>query len=131
MTSVLQCPKCGSALFTVTAASLSDSGQVVSYDGPATCTACGAPLQPTSAEDGSPDSRSVLRERAYAIASAGPGQWFHWKTYPSTHLDTARVAASDLRTGKIKTVAALVGPVDARTVRASDGTIRVEVTRTP
>ena len=76
-----------------------------------------------------PDSRSLVRDRARRVAAAQPGEWVAWKTYPAGQEATARVAASDIRRGKVKTVARLAGAVETRMVRLPDGRVEVQVTR--
>lgn len=125
------CSICGSQWFTTAGVTLSSTNQVTGYAAPVHCATCGNPLEGV-ADPGLrpvPDSRSLAREKARSLADAAPGVWVRWKTYGPDQLSTARVAASDIRTGKIKTIAAAAGVVEARTVRLPDGAIAVEVTR--
>lgn len=62
--------------------------------------------------------RALLIRKATDLAKATPGVWITWDTYLSR--PPAKVAASELRTGKKKTVVRLAGPVAARTVRSGD-----------
>jgi hypothetical protein len=64
------------------------------------------------------------------LVAAPPGEWITWQTYPPEQAQTAQVAAADLRSGRVKTVARRAGPVEARVDHATDGTVTVVVTRT-
>lgn len=125
------CSSCGGQWFVTAAITLSSAGEVTSYSTPVHCNSCGTQLEDTVSTPAVPDARASAREKARHLNTVDPGTWITWKTYTADQMDTARVAASDIRTGKIKTIAHLVGPVDARTVRLPDGTIGVEVTRQP
>lgn len=128
-----RCGSCGSGWFTTAGITLSSTGEVIAYSSPVHCSSCGHVLSDAAPPNPPPvpDARSTTREKARHLAETEPGTWVPWKTYTADQMLTARVAASDLRTGKIKTVDGTVGQVDARTVRLPDGTIRVDVTRTP
>lgn len=129
-----RCDTCGGAWFTTDRLALSTTGQVLACATPLRCADCGTPLDAENAaasRHGTPDARSATRQKARAVADAAPGVWVRWKTYPPDQLSTARVAASDLRTGKIQTLTEIAGGVEARTVRLPDGWIGVEATRKP
>lgn len=85
------------------------------------------PASEVLGDDGVPDARSVTRLKAQSVAGSKPGTWVTWKIYSYNQAQTARVAASDLRNGKIKTVTKIAGPVDARVVQHDDGDIEVQV----
>lgn len=123
----LVCAACGNTTFTIEAR-LDTTGALLATLSDPVCARCSStaaipqPPAPIHARDSS-------RQRARELAAAPPGTWMEWRTYPPEQGYRARVAASELRTGKARTVADLVGPVDARTVRVPGGGIRVEVAR--
>lgn len=68
----------------------------------------------------------VRKRRVEGIASAKPGHWVTWKTYGREHEKAARVAASDARLGKVKSLTGLV--TDANVLLKNDGWV-VQVLR--
>lgn len=80
---------------------------------------------------GAPDARSLVRSKARSIAEAAPGTWVSWKLYDHGQEKAARVAASDIRNGKMSTIARTAGLMDARVVSHRDGKLEVQVTRLP
>lgn len=123
------CPLCGSTpgWFTIPRAQLTPAGLLLATPDPIQCLDCGGSFNCDLATDS--DSRSAVRARAQQVAAATPGTWVVWQTYSRERVAAARVAASELRTGKVKSVASAVGAVDARVARRSDGTLLVEVSR--
>mgnify|MGYP003383469802 CR=1 FL=1 len=87
------------------------------------------PLAEVLGDAGVPSARSLTRIKAEGIANSRPGTWVTWKIYSPNQEQTARVAASDIRTGKVKTITKLAGPVETRTVKHDDGEIEVQVRR--
>lgn len=122
------CPSCGSEWFVTPGVTVSLHGGVTAFESPLTCRSCGAVLADSS-RAASPDIQSTVRARSLRVAQTAPGTWVAWQTYPSERAVAARVAASDLRKGKVKTIVRVAGPVDARTLRLPDGGIQVQVTR--
>jgi hypothetical protein len=89
------------------------------------------PVEDVLRDDAAPNMRDAAKRKAQAIALADAGKWVTWKCYSRNQEARARVAASDIRQGKIKTLTKIAGPVEARTVRHSNGDIEVQVCRTP
>lgn len=122
----LRCPNCGGKWFTAPSGiALSTKDQVTGFLPPLVCRDCGTVL----GASGGTALASTIRERARYLATTNAGTWVTWKTYPPEQATAARVAASDIRTGKIKTIAQVAGPVEARTVRLPDGSVQVQVAR--
>jgi hypothetical protein len=63
------------------------------------------------------------------LADAPRGEWITWQTYPPGQAQTARVPAADLPSGRVKTVARRVGPVEARGEHGAGGSAIVTVRR--
>lgn len=87
------------------------------------------PLVEVLGTEGVPNARSITKMKAEGIANSRTGTWVTWKIYSPNQEQTARVAASDIRTGKIKTITKLAGPVETRTIKHEDGEIEVQVRR--
>lgn len=121
------CPACGSEWFTAPGITVSLTGEVTGHEAPLSCRTCGAVLG--AATGAQPNAIANVRSRAARVAQAEPGVWVDWRTYPPEKAATARVHASDIRTGKIKTIGQVVGPVEVRTVRRPDGSVQVQVAR--
>lgn len=62
------------------------------------------------------------------LDEAPAGQWVDYRTLPAAQRHRAQVCATDLRTGRIKTVAAR-GPVQVRVIDTTDDQVRVQIRR--
>lgn len=87
-------------------------------------------LQGGPAQDDAPTARQRADARAQLLGAAGDGEWVVWKTYPLAKKQTARVAASDLRHGKVAALQRFgVGPVETKLVTAQGSVVEVRVRR--
>ena len=121
------CPACGSEWFTTPGITVSPAGEVTGHEAPLSCRTCEAVLD--TAAGAQPSTVANVRSRATRVAQAEPGVWVDWRTYPPEKATAARVHASDIRTGKIKTIGQVLGLVETRTVRLPDGSVQVQVAR--
>ena len=92
---------------------------------------CAVPAIDVLGDVGTPDARSLARSKARSIAETTPGTWVSWKVYNHSQKKTARVAASDIRNGKINLIARIAGLVGSRIIEHRDGKFEVQVARLP
>lgn len=77
-----------------------------------------------------PTPQEFAAAKVNAVAHAAPGQWVTYRTFTHDKRQLARVAARDLRTGKIAAVRKSGLHIDSRVTPTADGRLVVEITRT-
>ncbi|MEE2061560.1 hypothetical protein [Rhodococcus artemisiae] len=77
-----------------------------------------------------PTRQEFAAAKVKAVAGAAPGQWVTYKVYGRDSAQRARVAARDLRTGKIAAVRKSGLDIASRIMPTADGRLIVEITRT-
>lgn len=85
--------------------------------------------QPVAVSTPSPQRQA--KAKVIAVKNAKPGEWITYKTYPHESRQAARVAANDLRKGKIAAVRDSGLAINSRVTETVGGQYAVQIARMP